>query len=209
MATSAGPRTRSIVGFVQKRSGTGALADKSKASGIGTDSADGYLLKYNQGGTIRKVVSEDGTQTLTNKTLTSPVITGSLATSSVTTLTTTRAILAAESGTTFLLGSATGFACTLPAAAAGLRYTFIVSVAPTSGSHTVAGASGTPIHGMLLSKDLNGATDAAATAGTGVLTVTFVVNKAVKGDKLTLVSNGTDWFAEASTGGNFDAITYS
>jgi hypothetical protein len=73
----------------------------------------------------------------------------------------------------------------------------------------VVGASGTPIHGMVLSKDLNGATDSGATAGTGVLTLTFVDSKSLKGDRADFISDGTDWFVEAKTGGNFDAITLS
>ena len=52
-------------------------------------------------------------------------------------LTATRTVLASESGATFLLNSATEFVTTLPTAAAGLRYTFIVKAAPTSASYTV------------------------------------------------------------------------
>jgi hypothetical protein len=121
----------------------------------------------------------------------------------------TNVITAAESGKTFFLNSATEFVSTLPAPALGLKYTFVVAAAPSGASYTVVGASGTPIHGMVLSKDLNGATDSGATAGTGVLTLTFVDSKATKGDKAVFESDGTDWFVVATTGGNFDAITLS
>lgn len=124
-------------------------------------------------------------------------------------VTATNVILAAESGSTFFLNSATEFVSTLPAPAAGLNFTFIVTAAPSGASYTVVGASGTPIHGMVLSKDLNGATDSATTAGTGVLTLTFVDSKSQKGDRADFVSDGTDWFVKAVTGGNFDAITLS
>ncbi len=121
----------------------------------------------------------------------------------------TNVITADETGKTFFLNSATEFASTLPAVAAGLRFTFIVAAAPSGASYTVAAASGTPIHGMVISKDLNGATDSGATAGTGVLTLTFVDSKAQKGDKAVFECDGTDWYVTAYTGGAFDAITLS
>lgn len=130
-------------------------------------------------------------------------------TSGIETVTATNVITAAESGATFFLNSSTEFVSTLPAPAAGLKFTFIVVGAPSGASYTVVGASGTPIHGMVLSKDLNGATDSGATAGTGVLTLTFVDGKSVKGDRADFISDGTDWFVVAVTGGNFDAITLS
>lgn len=125
------------------------------------------------------------------------------------TLTAAKTLTAAQSGSTFLLGTATGFAVTLPAPFAGGRFTFIVNVAPSGGNYTIVGASGTPIHGMALSPDLNGATDAATTAGTGVLTITLVSAKAMKGDTVYLYSDGVAWFARIYTGGAFDAATLS
>lgn len=124
-------------------------------------------------------------------------------------VTATNVITASENGKTFYLNSATEFVSTLPAPALGLTFTFVVAAAPSGASYTVVGASGTPIHGMVLSKDLNGATDSGATAGTGVLTLTFVDSKAQKGDRAVFTSDGTDWFVVAMTGGNFDAITLS
>lgn len=124
-------------------------------------------------------------------------------------VTATNVITAAESGSVFFLNSATEFASTLPAVAAGLKFTFIVAAAPSGASYTVAAASGTPIHGMVLSKDLNGATDSGATAGTGVLTVTFVDGKSQIGDKAVFECDGTNWYVVCYTGGNFDAITLS
>ena len=183
---------------------------------IYVDSDDNKLkmIPAGSGTTEVDVVDVSSTQTLTNKTLTSPTITtptvtGSLGTTTLETVTATNVITAAESGTTFFLNSATEFASTLPAVAAGLWFKFVVVGAPSGASYTVAGASGTPIHGMVLSKDLNGATDSGATAGTGVLTLTFVDAKSVKGDTAIFESDGTDWFVVASTGGPFDAITLS
>jgi hypothetical protein len=48
---------------------TGYLYNKTKAAGLIIDTDASSLLKYNQAGTTRTVVSLTGTQTLTNKTL--------------------------------------------------------------------------------------------------------------------------------------------
>ena len=127
----------------------------------------------------------------------------------VETVAATRVLTAEESGAVIVLSHATEFATTLPAVAAGLRFTFIVGAAPSGASYTVAAASGTPIHGHVVSVDLNGATDSASTAGTGVLTLTFVNGKSQKGDRADFVCDGTDWFVQATTGGAFDSITLS
>lgn len=174
--------------------------------------ADDNKLKYipaGSGTTEVEIVDASATQTLTNKTITSPTIAGSLGTKTQETVTATNVIAASESGTTFFLNSTTEFVSTLPAPAAGLWFKFVVVGAPSGASYTVVGASGTPIHGMVLSTDLNGATDSGATAGTGVLTLTFVDSKSVKGDTAIFESDGTAWFVTAFTGGPFDAITLS
>lgn len=121
----------------------------------------------------------------------------------------TRVLTAAESGTVIVLSHATEFATTLPAVAAGLKFTFIIGAAPSGANYTVVAASGTPIHGFVLSKDLDAAGDAGSTAGTGVLTITFVASKSIIGDRVDLVCDGTSWYAVAMTGGPFDSITFS
>lgn len=107
-------------------------------------------------------------------------------------VTTTNVITAAESGTTFILNSATGFVSTLPAAAAGLWFKFIVGgTPPSSGNHTIVTPS-TPdlIHGLVLyaPTDDAGATDDDAD------TVSFVASQAQEGDWVELVCDGTNWF---------------
>jgi hypothetical protein len=124
-------------------------------------------------------------------------------------VTATNVILAAESGRTFFLNSATEFVSTLPAPALGLNFTFIVAAAPSGASYTIVPATGTIIHGVVVSKDLNGATDSGATAGTPVGTITLVDSKSQIGDRVDIVSDGTNWYAVCVTGGNFDAITLS
>lgn len=195
------------------------LVRASTVKGIATPTSapiyidsDDNKLKYipaGSGTTEVEVLDASATQTLTNKTLTSPVINTPTEKALTEVVIATNVILAAETGSVFFLNAAVEFVSTLPAPAAGLKFTFIVTAAPSGASYTVVGASGTPIHGVVVSKDLNGATDSATTAGTGVLTLTFVDSKAQKGDRADFVSDGTDWFVVAYTGGNFDAITLS
>jgi hypothetical protein len=178
-----------------------AAADRTLAAGFGYVSG---ILYANLSGSAVALVDVSSAQSLTNKTLTAPGVTAQQEI-----VTATNVILASESGKTFFLNSATEFVSTLPAPAVGLKFKFVVTAAPSGASYTIVGASGTPIHGFVLSKDLNGATDGGATAGTGVLTITLVDSKAQKGDTVLLESDGTDWFAICMTGGNFDAITLS
>lgn len=107
--------------------------------------------------------------------------------------TATNVITAAESGKTFLLNSATEFVSTLPAPAAGLRYTFIVVAAPSGASYTVVTtSSANVIKGMQVC-----AADAAGDTGTADDTISFVDGQAVAGDMVTVWSDGTSWFAVA------------
>lgn len=108
----------------------------------------------------------------------------------VVTLTAAKTVTAEESGSTFLLNSATEFVTTLPAPAAGLRYTFIVKAAPASASYTVVAAgSANIIKGFAA----NAAGAAVTPLGDGD-TITFVDSQAVAGDQVTVISDGTSWF---------------
>lgn len=117
----------------------------------------------------------------------------------------TNVITAAESGATFFLNSATEFVSTLPAPALGLRFTFIVKAAPSGASYTiVTNASGNVILGHILtSQDAGGSADSETSGGD---TISFVDSKAVVGDRVDVICDGTSWFARASSK-VFDAIT--
>lgn len=167
--------------------------------------ASGDTLTVSSGGTL--TVASGATMTQTGGTLTSPVINTPTGTKSTEVVTATNIITAAESGKTFFLSSATEFASTLPAVAAGLVFDFYVSAAPSGASYTIAAASGTPIVGHVVTTDVNSVTDPGFTA-TGVLTITFVDAKAVKGDRVHLECDGTNWYATAFCS-VFDAITFS
>lgn len=121
-------------------------------------------------------------------------------------VTATNVIAAAESGSTYFLNSATEFVSTLPAPALGLRFSFIVSAAPSGADYTiVTNASANIIKGHVLSSDLNAASDGDIETAGGD-TISFVSAKAVAGDRVDLVSDGTNWFASAACS-LFDAVT--
>ena len=106
-------------------------------------------------------------------------------------VTATNVITAAESGKTFFLNSATEFASTLPAPAAGLNYTFIVKAAPSGANYTVATNGGADIIiGMVTcaTADDLGQYDANADV------VTFVGGSSIVGDWIRVVSDGTSWY---------------
>jgi hypothetical protein len=111
----------------------------------------------------------------------------------VTTLTAASTLTTAQSNTIFFLSSATEFVTTLPAPAAGLMYTFIVGAAPSGASYTiVTSASANIIKGQAYP-----ASGAAGDTGTADDTISFVDAQAVAGDQVTVISDGTSWFAKA------------
>lgn len=114
-----------------------------------------------------------------------------------TTLTAASTLTAADSGRTFFLNSATEFATTLPAPAAGLSFSFVVTAAPSGASYTiVTGSSANIIKGVqFTAEDAGGSGD----SGTADDTITFVDGQAVAGDRVDLVCDGTNWFAYGFT----------
>ena len=111
----------------------------------------------------------------------------------VITLTSASTLTAAQSGTTFFLNSATEFVTTLPAPAAGLNYTFIVTAAPSGASYTIVTTSSANI---IKGQAVNAA-GVAGDTGTADDTISFVDAQAVAGDQVTVISDGTSWFAKA------------
>lgn len=99
-------------------------------------------------------------------------------------------LTADESGKTFFLDLAGGFQTTLPAPAAGLRFTFIVKTAPTTAYTIVTnGTTQKVLKGLVVA--------AGATAGdvsAGGTTATFVANQALPGDRIDMICDGTIWY---------------
>lgn len=121
-------------------------------------------------------------------------------------VTATNTITEDESGKTFFLSSATEFVSTLPAPKIGMRFTFIVTAAPSGADYTiVSSGSSNIIKGAVFSSDLNAASDGDIEA-TGGDTISFVSAKAIAGDRVELYCDGTNWFAHGFCS-VFDAIT--
>ncbi len=145
-------------------------------------------------------------QTLTSKTLTSPVINTPTVKDLTEVVAATNVIAASETGTTFFLNHATEFVSTLPAPAAGLKFTFVVTGAPSGASYTITtNSSANVIKGQVYTVDVNSGTDPDFETSGGD-TISFVDAKAVAGDRVDVICDGTNWFAYGFCS-VFDAIT--
>lgn len=104
----------------------------------------------------------------------------------------TNVITADENGKTFFLKAAAGFQSTLPAPAAGLRFTFIVHTAPTSNGYTIVtnGTTQKVLKGLVVVAGDGTGADVSA----GGTTATFVHNKALPGDRIDMICDGTIWY---------------
>jgi hypothetical protein len=162
--------------YIERATGAAASHTGSHA-GVGVDSDDN-----------RFYVNANGTRV--------PMMEAAGA-SSVATLVTTKSVLPDESGKTFFLHLAGGFAVTLPAPVAGLRYKFIVKTAPTT-AYTIATAdSANIIVGGVNELEVDTGDDGPSSS-TGDL-ITFVANTALAGDYVDLISDGTSWFLSGQT----------
>ena len=119
-------------------------------------------------------------------------------------VTATNVITASESGKTFFVDAAAGFESTLPTAAAGLEFTFIVKTAPTSNGYTITGSPADKIFGTVACSGaedtVNGVTANAAD------NVILVANVALIGDLVKFYSDGTNWYVTGNVN-TFAAIT--
>ena len=95
----------------------------------------------------------------------------------------------ADSGKTFTL-DAVGEVITLPAVTDGLKYKFICSVVTATTDWTIVAATNV----IFGSAQVAGAVIAADAENT----ITLVVAKFLPGDWVSLISDGTNWYVEAS-----------
>ncbi len=168
------------------------MVRRAKGATLPTDGDTGYATGcqfiVTSGGTGSTVYINEGTSS-------SALFKALNGTSGAATVTATKTVTAQESGKTFFLNSSTEFASTLPAPAAGLRYTFIVTAAPSGASYTIITASSANIiKGSVYTSDVNSGTDADFETSGGD-TISFVDSKAVAGDRVELFCDGTNWFA--------------
>ena len=110
-------------------------------------------------------------------------------------VTSTRTLTADDNGLTVFLNSATEFVTTLPLPANGLRFTFIVMAAPSGANYTVVTSGSANI----IVGNANSVAGDAGDSGATDDTISFVSGSSVAGDKVELISNGTNWFAYAVT----------
>jgi hypothetical protein len=107
-------------------------------------------------------------------------------------VTTTNVITAAESGSTFILNSATAFVSTLPAVAAGLRYTFICGATQvTGGNHTIVPTDDNTIYGEAV---VAGASVPASAEGS----INLIADTMLPGDRVDVFCDGTNWYVQAT-----------
>lgn len=119
-------------------------------------------------------------------------------------VTATNVLTADESGSTLFLDAAEGFETTLPTAALGLKFRFIVKTAPTSNGYTITGAPADKIFGTVACSGaeatINGVTANAAD------NVILVHNQAAIGDLIDFECDGTNWYVTGNVN-TYAAVT--
>ena len=118
-----------------------------------------------------------------------------LAASATRTVTAVGNITVADHNTTIFINNATGFATTLPAPIAGFKCVVVNKTANTSGNHTIVTASSANV----IIGNQNSVAGDAGDSGTADDTISFVANQSVAGDRVELTSDGTSWFAYATS----------
>lgn len=109
-------------------------------------------------------------------------------------LTATKAIVAEESGTHFILNTVTAFVTTLPAPLAGMEFFFhIGAIEPTTTHKVVTNASADIIVGNIATTE--DALGSVATV-TDADAINFIASKAVHGDFAHVWSDGTNWYLD-------------
>jgi hypothetical protein len=111
------------------------------------------------------------------------------------TVTAAKTLTSADSGKVIFINNATGFAITLPTPAAGLNFTVINITANTSGNHTLVSASSANV----IKGNQNSVAGDAGDFGTADDTISFVANQSIAGDRVELYTDGTSWFAYATS----------
>lgn len=110
---------------------------------------------------------------------------------------TTNVITADESGKTFYLSLAGGFTSTLPAPALGLKFKFIVAVAPTTAYIITTNAGADILIGGVNELEVDTSDDGPYDDNAD--TVNFVASVAAVGDFIEMESDGTSWYFNGQT----------
>jgi hypothetical protein len=115
----------------------------------------------------------------------------------VVTLSAAETLTAADSGTTYILSLAGGFTVTLPPLESGLRFRFIVGVAPTTAYIIATAGSTNTMVGGVNELEVDTADDGPYDTNADV--INFVASVAVVGDYIEMVSDGTNWYFHGQT----------
>jgi hypothetical protein len=187
-AVNVGDNTTPALSVVHTTEGTGVSITSAAAAGgvavaaISSGTNENLTIDAKGSGTV--TINGTGTGSVR-------VGTGLLSKDLTEVVTATNVITAAESGSVFFLNSATEFVSTLPAAAAGLHYTFIVTAAPSGASYTIV----TNASANIIKGNQNSVAGDAGDFGTADDTISFVDSQSVAGDKVEVFCDGTNWFA--------------
>jgi hypothetical protein len=117
---------------------------------------------------------------------------------------TTNVITSAENGKTFYLNLAGGFTSTLPEPERGLKFKFIVAIAPTTAYIITTDSGDNILQGTFL--DIVGELETIINQDT----LNFVASTSLVGDNLEVESDGTNWYCKAfslADGGITVAVT--
>lgn len=158
-------------------------ADRSKKLGIGSV---GEIIFLNKAGAAVEVVDETATQTLTNKTLTSPTLNNPVVISAPVAGGSSLTLVAATHGDkTIALDTLAGTTITLPAATgSGVKFRFVVTVAPTSNQHRINVVGNDAFFGAIFGAQDGGATVEAweAAADSDQINLNGTTTGGLKGD---------------------------
>lgn len=178
-----------------------AISSTSNALAIEPAAGDAgsYALYINAGGSCEGLYVDAGTVTLDESLSvgTTLAVTGAATLSSTLSyrnltevVTAANVLTAAESGSVFFLNSAAEFATTLPAPAAGLHFTFVITAAPSGANYTVVTETATNI--IYGSAEVNGASVPAVAEDS----INFVSAAAAIGDWVSVWCDGTNWYVK-------------
>lgn len=180
---------------------SGAISSTSNALAIKPAAGDAgsYALYINAGGFCEGIKLDAGTAVFDESLSvgTTLAVTGATTLSSTLSyrnltevVTVANVLTASESGSVFFLNSATEFATTLPAPAAGLHFTFVITAAPSGANYTVVTETATNI--IYGSAEVNGASVPAVAEDS----INFVSAAAAIGDWVSVWCDGTNWYVK-------------
>lgn len=107
---------------------------------------------------------------------------------------------AADSGKTILLSAAAGFAISLPAVTAGLKYKFVTALAFATTDFTIVSATNVIQGGAIV--------NSVFVPAVNENTVSFVATAETLGDYIEIESDGTNWYVNG-TGAAAGSITFT